>query len=88
MANIVRAEIIDGILRTTYSDDKMTEMIVPKGHKMQVRLVKQVIRKDVLHYYYAKCNMKTRAVVPDMTYLLDDVTCKNCLQAIKNESWG
>jgi hypothetical protein len=86
MAKIVQVTVIDEVMRTTYDDDYFNEITIPKGYKIQVRIVKDSATKEIKHYKYAKCSATSKAVDPVMVYSVSEVTCKTCRIAIKKNS--
>lgn len=82
MSRIIAVTVEDGIMRTTFDDNSFNEVVIPKGYKLQVRIVPESNKKkDVKHYKYANCSAASKSVYPVMVYSLHEVTCKIC-QAI------
>ena len=83
MAKIIRVEIVDDTMRTTYDDGYFNEVVIPKGYKIQVRIVKDTEMKEIRHYKYAKCSTAAKSISPMFVYSVNETTCKTCKIAIK-----
>ena len=86
MAKIIKVEVIDDTMRTTYDDGYFNETIIPKGYQLQARIVPTPKKKAAKHYKYAKCSAVSHSIHPEFVYSAVEVTCGICKEYLKQQS--